>query len=586
MLRVPQCHAQRMIEQLFITLVFAALFYGLVFTHYSPAWLFTGAMGAAYFGGLVGTDELLEKATNTGLITLLLLLLVSIGLEKLSWLQSLSRSLVVKGYRRTLLRISLVTSIFSAVVNNTAVVATLANALRENNVHLPSRLLLPLSYAAVLGGTVTLIGTSTNLIVSSFLEDATGTGLAFFDFLPVGALATGAGIVTIVLCSRLLPSHQKEEVAIAEYLVEAEVDESSSLVGKSIADNGLRELDALFLVEIVRGRHLVSPVSPTELIEAGDHLIFSGDIGQVSQLDQFDGLSTFAADAGLLQDNLVQVVLLPGSTVEGRTVKDSGFRSLFDAAVVGLRRGGERLSGKLGGITLQAGDRLMLATGPDFYGRRNVDKNFLVVGRRDMRPSLKPWKSNVIGIAMLGVIALAAMGLMPLIKGLAGMLVLMLGLRVVRAGELRRRFPFELGMIIASALILSQALSNTGAVEIIASFLHEHLASQGPYLALIGIYFATLALTELMTNNAAAALAFPIAYGLAESFGVSVMPFVMVVAFGASASFMTPYGYTTNLMVQNLGNYRFADYLRFGLPVSLVYSATVLLAIPVVFPFR
>ncbi|EED33326.1 putative sodium/sulfate symporter [gamma proteobacterium NOR5-3] len=572
-------------EQLFIAVVFLGLFYGLIFSAYAPAWLFAGAMGAVYFAGLVDTPQVLEKATNIGLVTLVLLLLVSIGLEKLSWLSRLSRGLVVAGYRRSLLRVSVVTSMFSALVNNTAVVATLANALRENSFHLPSRLLMPLSYAAVLGGTTTLIGTSTNLIVSSFLEDATGEGLAFFDFLPIGLAVTGVGVVVLLLSSRLLPDNPRDTVSVAEYLVEADVVAGSSLIGRSIADNALRELDALFLVEIVRGEHLISPVSPQEYIAEGDRLIFSGDISKVSLLDKFDGLRTFAAGEGLLSGNLVQVILLPGATVEGKTVRDSGFRSLFDAAVVGIRRGGERLSGKLGTITLQAGDSLMLAIGSDFYSRRNVDKNFLVVGSRALQAPLSAVVNNTVGFAMLAVVALAALNMLPLIKGLLGMLVLMLGLGVVRAGELRRRFPFDIAMVIGAALVLSQALVNSGLVTVIADALHLRLAGEGPYVALVAVYLTTLLLTELMTNNAAAALVFPVAFGLAESFGLSVLPFVMAVAYGASASFMTPYGYTTNLMVQNIGNYRFADYVRYGFPLSLAYSIVVLSMLPRVFPF-
>ncbi|MFT7287639.1 MAG: di/tricarboxylate transporter [Halieaceae bacterium] len=586
MLALPLVGVPVMLEQLYIAGIFLALFYGLVFTAYSPAWLFTAAMSAAYFGGLVDTAVVLEKATNQGLVTLVLLLLVSVGLEKLSWLSRLSSSLVVPGYRRSLLRVSLVTGVFSALINNTAVVATLANTLRENTHHLPSRLLLPLSYAAVLGGTTTLIGTSTNLIVSSFLEDATGVGLSFFDFLPIGLAVTGAGIVVLIVCAGLLPENARDEVAVAEYLVEAEVIAGSSLAGRSIAENGLRELDALFLVEIARGEHLITPVSPQERIEVGDRLIFSGDIDRVSLLQRFDGLKTFATEEGLLRDNLIQVILLPGSTLEGRTIKSSGFRSLFDAAVVGLRRGGQRLSGKLGGITLQAGDSLMLAIGGDFYSRRNVDKNFLVVGSRDVEVMSRPLINNLIGVGMLAVVALAALNMLPLIKGLAGMLVLMLGLRVVRAGELRRRFPFELAIIIASALVLSQAVTNTGLVALLADVLHTKLAIHGPYAALIGVYLGTLLLTETMTNTAAAALAFPIAHGLAESFGLSAVPFAMAVAYGASASFLTPYGYTTNLMVQNLGSYRFADYLRYGFPLSVVYSLVVLTLLPLFFPFQ
>ncbi|MEL7045720.1 MAG: SLC13 family permease, partial [Pseudomonadota bacterium] len=419
---------------------------------------------------------------------------------------------------------------------------------------------------------------------SSFLEDATGQGLAFFDFLPLGVTASLAAVAAMFCTTGLLPRHRREDVSIAEYLVEARVTEGSELIGRSIAANGLRELESLFLVEVVRGDHLISPVSPAEYIEEGDKLIFSGDIERVSLLERFPGLRTFATDEGLLRGNLVQVIVLPGATVEGRTIKESGFRSLFDAAVVGLRRGGQRLSGQLGRIRLQAGDSLMLATGADFYARRNVEKNFLVVGDRSVDRRLPPVVDTLIGVAMLLVIVGAAAGVIELLKGLAALLVAMLGLGVIRAGELRRRFPFEIGMIIVSALVLAEALAQSGLVNRAADLIHLSLADRSPVFALAGVYLGTLFLTELMTNNAAAALAFPVAYGLAESFGVSVFPFAMAVAYGASASFLTPYGYTTNLMVQNLGGYRFRDYLRFGFPVSLAYSTVVIVLLPRVFP--
>ncbi|MEQ8516732.1 MAG: SLC13 family permease, partial [Chromatocurvus sp.] len=475
-----------MLEQLLIAGVFLCLFYGLIVTSISPAWLFTLAMSVCYLAGLVSTEEILDKASNTGLVTLVLLLLVSVGLEKLSWLERLSAGLVNAWYRRSLLRLGLTTAIFSAFVNNTAVVATLANSVRTSRYHAPSKLLMPLSFAAILGGTMTLIGTSTNLIVSSFLEDASGTGLAFFAFLPVGGAATLVGLLVMILCSRLLPENPTEDVNVNEYLVEAEVADDSPLVGRSIADNGLRDLDALFLVEIVRDEHLVSPVAPQEIIESGDKLIFSGDISQVSLLEKFAGLKLFATEEGLLRGNLTEVILLPGATVEGKTIKESGFRSLFDAAVVGMRRGGKRLSGKLGGITLQAGDSLMLAVGADFATRRNVDKNFLVVDQSGIRSRNSTFQDTLISGGLLLVVALGALGLVPLIKGVALLLVAMLGLGVVRSGELARRFPFGLWLIIASALTLSQALSNTGLVTELSALLYSGLSGYGPYVALVG----------------------------------------------------------------------------------------------------
>ncbi|MEK9534853.1 MAG: SLC13 family permease [Halieaceae bacterium] len=571
-------------EAALVALIVVALIALLIFSRFSPALLFTLAMAGCVLIGVIDIPAVMTKATNEGLVTLLLLLMVSIGFERLPWLLALSNRAVRGSLPGTLLSLSGMTMLFSAFVNNTAVVATLAGTLRKNPHHAASQILLPISYAAILGGTLTLIGTSTNLIVSSFLEDVTGTGIAFFAFLPVALPAALAGLVAMLLMYKVLPTGSHGTLSVNEFLIEMAVADDSRLIGKTVAENGLRDLGELFLVELVRAGRLITPVSPGEQLEAGDRLIFSGDVSSVGILERFHGLRSFAIDEGLLGTNLTEVVLLPGAAVIGSTIKGSEFRSRFDAAVVGLRRDGERLSGRLGNVVLRAGDSLMLAVGPDFQKRSNLSRNFLVTDSNVASHSLSTAKSFTVAAGMFAAVAASVMGWIPLSTGLMFLLLLMLGLRLFSAAELRRRFPFELWLIVSCALAISQALMDSGLMGIMMESLAPILSSVPPMMMLAMVYLITLIMTELMTNNAAAALMFPLGYGVAVSSGYDPMAFVMAVALGGSASFMTPFGYTTNLMVQNLGGYTRVDYVRFGWLVSLCYSATVLVLLPRVFP--
>ena len=572
-------------EQMVIALIVVALIGCLIFSRWSPPLLFSAAMAACVMVGSIDLSSVMAKATNEGLVTLLLLLMVSLGLERLPWLLSLSHYVVRRSLPKTLLGLSGMTMLFSAFVNNTAVVATLAGTLRKNPYHAASQILLPISYAAILGGTLTLIGTSTNLIVSSFLEDLTGSGIAFFAFLPVALPAAMAGLAAMLLMHRVLPASDEAYAQTHNFLIEMVVADDSRLVGNTVLENGLRDLGDLFLVELVRQGRLMTPVMPDEYLEAGDRLIFSGDVTKVGILERFHGLRSFALDQGLLGTNLTEVVLLPGAPVIGLTIKQSEFRSRFDAAVVGLHRDGERLSGKLGNISLRAGDSLMLAVGADFQKRSNLSRNFLIVDNSVASHSLSTAKSVITAVGMTTAVGCSIAGWVSLSTGLMFLLLLMLSLKLFSAAELRRRFPFEMWLIVSSALAISQAVLNSGLMETAMLGLSPLLAELSPTMMLVLIYALTLAMTELMTNNAAAALMFPIGYSIAVTTGLDPMAFVMAVALGGSASFLTPYGYATNLMVQNLGGYSRQDYIRFGWLVSLAYSSVVLLLLPRVFPF-
>ncbi|MCW8124981.1 SLC13 family permease [Microbulbifer halophilus] len=572
--------------QLLVAGIFILVVVALIFTRFRASMVFFAAAGSCFLLGLVPAESVLQKVANPGLVTLVALLLASVGLEKARWLRAISTGLIDGSLRGSLLRLTGATALCSAFLNNTAVVAALASSVKAQR-HLPAvKLLLPLSYAAVLGGTLTLIGTSTNLIVNSFVLDRGLPGLDFFAFFPIGLAAALVGLVVMLLCNRLLPEGEAVEEPAAEYLLEAEVVENSPLHGKSVEQNGLRQLETLYLIEIVRAGQVISPVAPTEVVRSGDKLIFSGDVRDLGRLQEIDGLRLFALEDETLDLNLTEVVIAPSSSIIGQTLKSCNFRTRFDAAVVAIRRGGEKLSGKLGDMELHAGDSLLLAVGADFRHHLNIDKNFYVISGNKVQRQLSLRDNWLLGLGFAAVVSGAALGYFSLLKGLVVLLGGMVGLGIVTTAELQRRFPFQIWVIIASALVLAEAFSGSGLANTLAGGLRNLVEGWGPMAALVGIFLLTLAFTELMTNNAAAALIFPLAWSLAESFGVNWMPFIMAVAYGASASFLTPFGYQTNLMVQNLGGYHLRDFARAGLPLSIAYSITVLFLLPIVFPFH
>ncbi|NOH29041.1 SLC13 family permease [Vibrio mediterranei] len=558
---------------------FIATILALIFIQRRPAYIFAGALLVLYVTGVVSSEQVITSASNKGLLTLILLMLSSLALEKTRFLRTVATNVIKANYVSTWLRLFGSTVLSSAFLNNTAVVSTMLAPIRSNPHHPASRLLIPLSYAAILGGTLTLVGTSTNLIVNSLLIESGEAELAFFEFSKVGLFLVLLCGLALFVCSQFLPVRQLQKQQVKEYLIDAKVQPESALIGKSIEQNGLRHLESLFLVELVREGRLLSPVSPSEVIQPGDRLIFSGDVHKVRQLSQFDGLYLFAHENGLPINNLTEVVVRTDGTLVGRTLKEASFRARFDAAVVAIKRDGERVSGKLGELVLKGGDFLILAVGQDFKSRKNLSKNFIVLSGVEPDDSLVGWREWFAGVGFISVIAMAALGLMSLFKGMFLLLGVLILTKCLTVNELMRRIPKDIWVIIAAALVMSQALMGAGLLEALELWLSQLEGTLTPLTALILVYLLTWWLTELVTNNAAAALILPIALSIASSIGAPSLPYILAVAFGASASFISPYGYQTNLMVFNAGSYRLKDFVKIGLPVSLVYGATTVSAL-------
>lgn len=574
-----------MYEQIILTGIMLALVGCLFGTRLNPAWLFVGAIGTGYLTGLIELEEMLANYANPSLITLILLILVSIAIEKTTLVQGLAQSLAKGSLSKSVMKLGLSTAFLSSFTNNTAVVASLISAIKDSPTHSPSKLLLPLSYTAILGGTLTLIGTSTNLIVNGFAVEAGMHPLGFFDFTLVGLGALSVGLITIIVLLKYLPDHGKQDQEVVPFYLEGKVEAGSKLIGRTVEENGLRDLKDLFLAEIIHGDRRICAVTPQQVIQQGDILLFVGDIKSVPLLQRFDGLKIVHDKHEKDVEHLVEVVISQSSRFVGKTVKEVRFREQVHAAVIAIRRGHDRLQGGLGQVRLQAGDSLILAPGSEFYQLPNLKREFVYISGLDLQTHLKPKKSNLVLAGFVAVIGLSIFDVVPLVKGLLVFLIALFAIGAVKVTELKRRFPIELLAIVGSAIGLAKLMIDTGLASQISDALFYLLGDFGPYGAFIAIFVMTVIFTELITNNAAAALSFPVAFALAIGFDVSPLPFVMAVAFGASASFISPFGYQTNLMVYSAGNYRIKDYVTVGLPLSIIYSITVLTLIPLVFPF-
>ncbi|EAH9174676.1 SLC13 family permease [Campylobacter jejuni] len=523
-----------------------------------PAVLFGSLAGFYYALGYLDFKTWISSYTNDSLISLMLLLLVSIAVEKTIIIEWASKFIIGKNYNLSLLRLGVITCAVSAFLNNTAVVASFMGIVKNNKFQAPSKLLIPLSYFAIVGGVITLVGTSTNLIINSFVVQNGLPSLKMFDFFYIGIALSIGMILVLMIFSKLLPNYENKDKNIKEHLIALKVLENSSLIGKSIEENKLRNLEFLFLVEIQRNNQSITPVSHNEIINAKDTLIFSGNISQLETLNKFDGLKL----------------------ADGYELKESKFID----AIISLQRGDVYIK-KIGKSVLQAGDRMILAVGKDFILRDNLAKNFYLLSNIKQNEKLDAKKSLMTIMAFLSVIVFSALNFISFTKALLICLGFLLLCKFIKLDEVKRRFPFDIFIIVGSSLAITKVLVDSGLAKDLAQLITGFFGHYGVYGSFIGVYLLTLLLTEFITNNAAAALAFPIGFATAQALGVNPLPFIFAVAYGASAGFMIPHGYQTHLMVSSLCDYKMTDFIKIGAIVSIVYSAIVLIGIPLIFNF-
>lgn len=586
------------LDAVFTLVVVAGVLITLAITKVSADLVLMGALACLLVSGVLTPAQALAGFANTGVITIATLYVVAAGLKETGAVQWISARLLGQPHsvEGALGRMLVPVGLLSAFMNNTTVVAMFIPAIQDWSQRLAipaSKLLLPLSYATILGGTCTLIGTSTNLVVDGLLQSQTGIHLGLFDVAMVGVPILVVGIAFMVLfAGRILPSRdgvQEQLDQVREYGVEVEVESSGPLPGKTIAQAGLRNLMYGYLAEIERHGDLITAVEPNRTLQEGDRLYFIGAPECASELRRIQGLkpasgSIHKLDIANHQRCLVEVVLSSEFSALGKTIRESRFRTCFNAVVLSVSREGNRLPGKLGSIRLQAGDTLLLEASHEFVEQYRFRRDFLLLSAlNDSTPPDFSKAPLALGI-LLCMVLLSALSLLPLLEAALIAAGGMIACRCVTASKARQHIDLPVIVVIAASFALGSAMTQTGAAADIAHFVFAG-DQVSPWLALLGVYLLTVFFTELITNNAAAVLMFPVGMAVAEQLGVSFLPFVIAIMFAASASFLTPIGYQTNLMVYGPGRYRFSDYFKLGLPVSLLVGALVLLLVPMVWAF-
>lgn len=553
---------------------------------------FVAALALLLVTGILNPKEALAGFSNEGMLTVAVLYVVAVGVKNTGVIGWISKS--VLGKPKTVAaaqaRVMLPTAFASAWLNNTPVVAMMIPAILEwcKVIRIsPSKLLIPLSYAAIFGGITTLIGTSTNLVVNGFIQEAGLPGLKMFSNTTVGLPLAIVGIVSVIFLSRWLLPDRKPAVEISDdarqYTVELIVDPAGPIVGKSIEEAGLRSLPNVFLAEIQRGDNVIPSVSPREVLQADDRLIFVGVVESVIDLQKVRGLlpaadQLFKLETPRHQRILVEAVVSDSCPILGKTIREGRFRNRYNAVVIAVARNGERLNQRIGDIVLKAGDTLLLETRPSFaIQQRNNPDFFLVSGVEDSTP-VRHDKAIIATCILAGFVGLATFDVLPMfIAALLGACAMVAtGCCTVNAA--RKSIEWPVLIVIACSFGIGKALEKTGAAGLIAETA-VGLVGISPIASLIMIYIITSAFTEIITNNAAAALAFPIAMAISQKLGVSVMPFAIAIMMAASMSFSTPIGYQTNLMVQGPGGYRFTDFFRIGIWLNLAMGTAAIFLI-------
>ena len=550
-------------QQIFVLIVVVFLVFSLYKELFSPSLTFFISTIALVLSDVITPSELLKGLSNQQIIIIFLLVLITAGFRAIYGSELFSKlfnpNLKPKAF---LFRMMLTVSSISAFLNNTPIVAFMIPYVKDwadRTGNPASKFLIPLSFATILGGMITVIGTSTNLVLNGLIQQYGLPLLGFKDFLFLGIIVTVVGWIYLYFVAyKLLPSNANKIDALRqnlkEYIVETEVFSGSKIIRKSVHDAGLRNLQDVFLVEIIRDEKVISPVSPEMELEEGDFLFFSGNTQSIYNLIKEDnGLRIHKQDSLEVEGhfNFVEAVIPASSDLIGIRIKDSDFRKKYNASIIAIHRNGKQVSGKVGEMELAGGDFLLLLAGEgQLNGNSEKDLFFISVSKK-LTLRKAPWLAWA-GLACFGLLILGVVDILPLFTISLVILSILVFLGVLNLAEIRRQLDLGLLMVLVCSLAIGVALEKSGTASLIASGLINVGKQMGPVAVIASLFVVTIFLTALITNAACVSIVFPIAMSLAEQMHLPYTPFFVAIAFAASGDFITPMGAGTNLPI--LGN--------------------------------
>lgn len=553
-----------------------------------PSVLFLMAVFVFLVFGILKPEDILKGLANKQVIVIFLLLMLTAGFKKefgYGFFNYLFKSNLKP--KQFLLRLMLFVSSCSPFINNTPIVAFMIPYVKEwvERKELPaSKFMIPLCFATVLGGMITVIGTSTNLLLNGLIAESGLMMLGYKDFLFMGLIVTVLGLTYIYTIGySLLPdkkSATKEmEENLNEYVVETMVEPSSILIGEQVKKH-LRNLKDIYLFEIVRNGNSIFPVSPEEVVQGSDRLYFSGRTGGFAQLvKEIKGLTL--PDTTTLNKyrhhNCIEAVIPVNSNLIGKKVRESNFRHRYNASIIALHRQGKRIEGPVGETILGAGDLLLLLGGDKMH---NYQSDLFLLKRHDIQ-LVKRKKSFLHKTAPFIALALLILGITRVIDlfiATSLAILVFVAIKTLRFNDLKKAFDFDLAVLLIASLAIGLALFKSGAAQWVATGVLG-VSGTHPVAAISLLFTVTLLITAVISNPATIAIVFPLAVSLANQLHISTTPVFVAIAFAASCDFMTPIGYQCNLMVYGPGNYSFKDFFKIGFPLTILYATACIIFI-------